>query len=138
MSLHVSCADCQMKENIGETEVSAITSSPGSFIRKIESSSRGSTLVEGYRDALTSPHACPHNVLFPFPHLHASVSSLKPHPGEIRWRVAPGQPAPFHSLKHQRSKPQNQWPSINDAVGTGPPLANARHLLRSTYYPMPR
>ncbi|RNC38748.1 hypothetical protein TcCL_NonESM11975, partial [Trypanosoma cruzi] len=48
-------------------EVSALTSTPGSFIRKIESSSRGSTLLEGYRDALTSPRAFPHNVLFPFP-----------------------------------------------------------------------
>ncbi|RNC38273.1 hypothetical protein TcCL_NonESM12493 [Trypanosoma cruzi] len=68
----------------GETEVSALTSTPGSFIRKIESSIRGSTLLEGYRDALTSPRAFPHNVLLPFPPLHASASSLKPHPGQIR------------------------------------------------------
>ncbi|RNC60375.1 hypothetical protein TcCL_ESM01876 [Trypanosoma cruzi] len=41
MSLHVSCAVCQMKENFGETEVSALTSTPGSFIRMVESSIRG-------------------------------------------------------------------------------------------------
>ncbi|RNC40362.1 hypothetical protein TcCL_NonESM10161 [Trypanosoma cruzi] len=124
--------------NFGETEVSALTSSPGSLIRKIESSSRGSTLVEGYRDALTRPRAFPHNVLLPFPPLHAPVSSLKPHPGKNGWRVAPGQPAPFHSLKHRSSQPQNHWPSISDAVGTGPPLANDTHLFRSTCFPMPR
>ncbi|RNC40593.1 hypothetical protein TcCL_NonESM09906 [Trypanosoma cruzi] len=35
MSLHVGCAACQLKENIGETEVSALTSTPGSLIRTI-------------------------------------------------------------------------------------------------------
>ncbi|RNF05659.1 hypothetical protein TcG_10723, partial [Trypanosoma cruzi] len=44
----------------------------------------GSTLLEGYLDALTRLHACPHNVLLPFPPLHASAPSLKPHPRQIR------------------------------------------------------
>ncbi|RNC40349.1 hypothetical protein TcCL_NonESM10175 [Trypanosoma cruzi] len=83
MSLHVSRAVCQM-ENFGETEVSALTSTPGSFIRTVKSSIRGSTLVEGYCDHLTSPRACPHNVLLPFLPLHASAPSFKPHPGQIR------------------------------------------------------
>ncbi|RNC52284.1 hypothetical protein TcCL_ESM10515 [Trypanosoma cruzi] len=122
----------------GETEVSALTSSSGSFIRTIKAPSWGSTLVEGYRDALTRPRAFPQNVIFPFLPPHAPAPSFKPHPGGIGWRVAPGQPAAFHSLRLRIPKPQNHRPSINDAVDTRPPLANATHLFRSTCYPMPR
>ncbi|RNC40674.1 hypothetical protein TcCL_NonESM09831 [Trypanosoma cruzi] len=57
----------------GETKVSALISTPKSFIRMVESSVRGSTLVEGYRDALTRPRACPHNVLFLSPSACARI-----------------------------------------------------------------
>ncbi|EKF32223.1 hypothetical protein MOQ_003930 [Trypanosoma cruzi marinkellei] len=138
LSLHVSCAVFQMKEN-SEKRKSAHSPPPQAVLSGRSRHQAGdSTLVVGYRDALTRPRACPQNILFPFPPPHASTSSFKPHLGESGWRVAPGQSAPFHSSRHQRSKPQNHWPSINDAVDTRSPLANATHLFRRTCYPMPR
>ncbi|RNC32685.1 hypothetical protein TcCL_Unassigned04685, partial [Trypanosoma cruzi] len=131
MSLHVSRAACQMKENSVKRK-SAHSPPPQAVLSgRPNHQVGGSTLLEGYRDHLTSPRACPHNVLLPFPPLHASASSLKPYPGDIGWRVAPGQPASLQSLRPRIPKPQNHWPSISDAVGTGPPLANATHLFRS-------
>ncbi|RNC34926.1 hypothetical protein TcCL_Unassigned02254 [Trypanosoma cruzi] len=84
MSLHVSRAACQMEKNLKEQK-SAHSSPPQAVLSgRSTHQTGGSTLVERYLDALTRPHACPHNVLFPFPHLHAPASSFKPHPGEIR------------------------------------------------------
>ncbi|RNF04425.1 hypothetical protein TcG_10852 [Trypanosoma cruzi] len=99
MSLHVSRAACQMKEN--SVKRKSAHSSPPQAVLPGRSNHQfgGSTLGEGYRDHLTCSRACSHNVLFPFPPLHASVSSLKPHSGKSGWRVAPGQPAPFQSSK---------------------------------------
>ncbi|RNF01955.1 hypothetical protein TcG_11464 [Trypanosoma cruzi] len=112
MSLHVSRAACQMEEN--SVKRKSAHSPPAQAVLSGRSNHQlgGSTLVEGYCDHLTRSHACSHNVILPFPPLHASAPSFKPHPGDIGWRVAPGQPAPFHSLKHRSSKPQNH-PSIN-------------------------
>ncbi|RNF00422.1 hypothetical protein TcG_11937 [Trypanosoma cruzi] len=70
-------------KNFGETEVSALTSTPDSFTGRSNHQVGGSTLVEGYFDDLTHPRVCPHNVLLPFPPLHAPTPSFKPHPGQM-------------------------------------------------------
>ncbi|RNC31823.1 hypothetical protein TcCL_Unassigned05633, partial [Trypanosoma cruzi] len=84
MSLHVSCADCQLKGN--SVKRKSAHSPPPQAVLSEQSKHRvgSSTLVEGYRDALTRPLACPHRVLFPFPHLHASASPFNPHSGQNR------------------------------------------------------
>ncbi|RNC40067.1 hypothetical protein TcCL_NonESM10498 [Trypanosoma cruzi] len=78
MFLQVSCADCQMRENSKEQK--SARSPPPQKVLSGWSNHQvgGSTLVEGYRDALTIPRACPHNVQLPFPPLHAPASSFKP------------------------------------------------------------
>ncbi|RNC44571.1 hypothetical protein TcCL_NonESM05677 [Trypanosoma cruzi] len=84
MSLHVSCADCQMVENSVKRK-SARSPPPQSVLSgRSNHQFGGSTLVEGYCDDLTRPRACPHNVLLPFHPLHATAPSFKPHPGQIR------------------------------------------------------
>ncbi|RNC45024.1 hypothetical protein TcCL_NonESM05255 [Trypanosoma cruzi] len=84
MSLHVSRAACQMKE-ISVKRKSAHSPPPQAVLSgRSKHQVGGSTLVEGYRDHLTSPRAFPHNVLLPFLPLHAPAPSLKPHPGQIR------------------------------------------------------
>ncbi|RNF07606.1 hypothetical protein TcG_10385 [Trypanosoma cruzi] len=124
MSLHVSCAACQMKEN-SEKRKSAHLPPPQAVLSGRSNYQFGSsTLVEGYRDHLTRSHACSRNFLFPFPPLHAPASSLKPHPGKIGLRVAPCQPAPFQSLKHRSSKPkitvQSMMPLTQDLLWPTP------------------
>ncbi|RNC45837.1 hypothetical protein TcCL_NonESM04368 [Trypanosoma cruzi] len=84
MSLHVSRAACQMEEN-SEKRKSAHSPPPQEVLSgQSNHQVGGSTLVEGYCDALTRSNACSHNVLLPFPPPHASVSSFKPHQGQNR------------------------------------------------------
>ncbi|RNC52883.1 hypothetical protein TcCL_ESM09839 [Trypanosoma cruzi] len=81
----------------GEKEVSALTSTPGSFIRTTKAPSWGSTLVEGYRDALTRPRACPHNVLLLFPR------RTRPH--RLLIHIQEGSDGEWHLVSQQRSIP---------------------------------
>ncbi|RNC54419.1 hypothetical protein TcCL_ESM08166 [Trypanosoma cruzi] len=84
MSLHVSRAACQVKENLLKRK-SAHSPPPQAVLSgRSNHEVGGSTLFEGYCDHLTRPRACPHNVLLPYLPLHAPASSLKPHPGQIR------------------------------------------------------
>ncbi|RNC35213.1 hypothetical protein TcCL_Unassigned01917 [Trypanosoma cruzi] len=105
VSLHVSRAACQLKEN--SVKRKSAHSPPPQAVLSGESKHRvgGSTLVEEYCDALTRPIACPHKVLFPFPtprphrlliHIQNRIDS--------KWRLVSQRRSILYGSKYQSTK----------------------------------
>ncbi|RNC45502.1 hypothetical protein TcCL_NonESM04750 [Trypanosoma cruzi] len=80
-----------------ETEVSALTSTQTVLSGRSNHQVGDSTLVEEYRDALTLPRACPHNVLFPFP------LCMRPH--RLLGHIQDRSDSEWHLVSQRRSIP---------------------------------
>ncbi|RNC34479.1 hypothetical protein TcCL_Unassigned02730 [Trypanosoma cruzi] len=97
MSLHVGCAACQLKENSVKRKSSHSPPPQTVLSGRPKHQAGGSTLVEGYRDALTRPRACPHNVLLLFPR------RTRPH--RLLSHIQEGSDGEWHLVSQQRSIP---------------------------------